>query len=399
MKKLFISILITAALLLALAGVAFAANSEAIIEVPDYKIIMDGKLTEYNDVPLSVADRTLLPLRELLVNLGVPNDDAHIIYNDEEKSVTVYMDQMKIYLVVGNNVAYVNDQPIELDVAPVFYAKLNRTYIPLRFVSEALGKKVIWDGSANAILICDAAKYDSIKQILDRSGEAMKLVNKFKQTLNVDSTVESEQGNVKFNINVEAQVDKIQKKMYMKMAMDMALNMLSMEMKMDTYYTDNASYIQDILTQKWQKKTYLQPEYDKLFEDQSETITLDATEPLCAGLTQAEGTNPDEILLKGDVYLIELFKKALASQEAGNSIASNEDMGFDTFYIEISFNRNTYLITNIIMNVGLIQTTDQENTEMNVSVKGQFSDYNGDFQIIVPEDVLKNAVETQDAVK
>lgn len=192
MKKLIISIFIIAILLLTLEGTIFAVDTDRILEVPNFKIIMDGKLTEYADVPICTAGHTLLPLRELLVNHGVPNDDEHIIYNDNEKSVTVIKDQTRIYLKAGNKTAFVNDQPLKLDVAPVIYNKNQRTYIPLRFVAEALNKKVVWDGSAKAIFICDTAKFNGIKQILDRSNEAMKLTDKYGQTIDVDSNVKSE---------------------------------------------------------------------------------------------------------------------------------------------------------------------------------------------------------------
>ena len=386
MNKFYISILISVFLLLTLAGAAFAANADEIIEVPHIKIIMDSKLTKYTDVPISIKSNTLLPLRELLVNLGVPNDDEHIIYNSQEKSVTVIKDQTRIYLAAGNLTAYVNDQPVKLNVAPVIYDKSGRTYIPLRFVAEALDMKVVWDGSVKAIFICEVEKFDSIKQILDRSDEAMKLAVKCRQTLDVDTTVKSGQTSMKIDINAEAQIDKAQKKLFLKMD----INMLGIEMKTDTYYLDNASYILDPLSQKWQKVTYLPPEYDKLFASQSDTIVLEVNEPICAGLTQVPGNNPDEILLTGDVYLNELFKKVLTKQETVKSIVPKEDMEFDTFNIEISLNSNTYLVNSILMNVGSVQTGDKETVTTNIGVNAQYSDYNGDFQIVVPEEVIKN---------
>lgn len=386
MNKFYISILISVFLLLTLAGAAFAANADEIIEVPHIKIIMDSKLTKYTDVPISIKSNTLLPLRELLVNLGVPNDDEHIIYNSQEKSVTVIKDQTRIYLAAGNLTAYVNDQPVKLNVAPVIYDKNGRTYIPLRFVAEALDMKVVWDGSVKAIFICEVEKFDSIKQILDRSDEAMKLAVKCRQTLDVDTTVKSGQTSMKIDINAEAQIDKAQKKLFLKMD----INMLGIEMKTDTYYLDNASYILDPLSQKWQKVTYLPPEYDKLFASQSDTIVLEVNEPICAGLTQVPGNNPDEILLTGDVYLNELFKKVLTKQETVKSIVPKEDMEFDTFNIEISLNSNTYLVNSILMNVGSVQTGDKETVTTNIGVNAQYSDYNGDFQIVVPEEVIKN---------
>lgn len=159
----------------------------------------------------------------------------------------------------------------------------------------------------------------------------------------------------------------------------MVINMLGIEMKADTYYTDNTMYILGPFSQVWQKKTYLQPEYDELFADQSESILQEVNEPLCAGLTQIPGNSPDEMLLKGDAFLTELFKKALANQETGNSIAA-EDMRFDTSYMEISLNSSTYLVKSIIMKLGSVrdadpaQTADKGTTITEVNVKIQYSD-------------------------
>ena len=130
------------------------------------KIVIDGKIGTYTDTPIIVDGRTLLPLRAVLSNIGVINDDQHIVWNSSERSVTVYKDSTKIYLKVDSNTAYVNDAPITLDVSPVIYN--NRTYIPARFVAQSLGKKVVWDGSLQSILIRDEQEFNRIKDILDK---------------------------------------------------------------------------------------------------------------------------------------------------------------------------------------------------------------------------------------
>jgi hypothetical protein len=154
MKKIIASFLTAAFILLQSFGTVFAAGTASpILEVPNVKIVIDGKMSTYKDVPISVKSRTMLPLRELLVNLGVPNDEQHIIWNAAEKSVTFYKDSTKVYLKQGDLTAYVNDAPVKLDVAPVLYSKNSRTYIPARFVAQTLGKKVVWDGSTSAVII------------------------------------------------------------------------------------------------------------------------------------------------------------------------------------------------------------------------------------------------------
>ena len=162
-----------------------AAVKTNTLELSNIKIVMDGRLTKFNDVPVSVASNTLLPLREMLVKLGVPNDDEHIKYNNEEKSVTVSYEGVSIYLSVGSKTAYVDSEPILLNVAPLLYSKNQKIYIPFRFVAEAIGKKVVWDGSSRTIYVCSEASYDNVRTILKKSDEAMKNSLSFTQNISM----------------------------------------------------------------------------------------------------------------------------------------------------------------------------------------------------------------------
>ncbi|MEN6315030.1 MAG: copper amine oxidase N-terminal domain-containing protein [Clostridiaceae bacterium] len=461
MKKLFISILMTLLLLISIPAAISGAEANRILEEPDVRVIMDGKLTVYQDVPISTGQRTLLPLREMLVNLGVPNDDGHIIYNELEKSVTVLKDQTRIYLTEGDKTAYVDEQPITLDVVPVLYEKNKRMYIPLRFVAEALDKKVVWDGPANSIYICDVNKFEQMKVILGKVDEAMKLTVKLRQSMDADANVKTDPSITHIGIHVDTQIDKALKKM----SMGMCLEMPGIAFKSSAYYADQASYIQDILTQKWQKKIHLPSEYDKLFASQSDMTVLNITESLCAGLTQVtgaepqaadsathsggtvspaegstpavnssvsategttsaanssvsategstpaangsvpsaidltpstEGADPDEILLQGDVFLTDMFNRALEGQNIKKLISSVKNTEFETFHVELSINPSTKLISSISMNVAICQKNKEEDIKTDMNIRILYSEYNGSFDIIIPEDVLTDASEVK----
>lgn len=105
----------------------------------------------------------MLPLREVLTNLGVQNDDQHIIWNSRDQSVTVIKDTIQIYLKVGDENAKINDKPVIVDAAPVNYN--SRVYIPARFIAEALGMKVNWDIDSKTISI------QSTKEIKSKDGK------------------------------------------------------------------------------------------------------------------------------------------------------------------------------------------------------------------------------------
>lgn len=387
MKKLIAAVLI-AILLPAYSGAAYAAGTGGILEVPDVKIIMDGRITKYKDVPISVDQNTLLPLRELFNNLGIP--DENIVYDDRKKSVTAVKDQIKLYMEVGSKTAYVNDQPVILNAAPVGYARNQRIYIPFRFAAEALGKKVVWDGSANAILVCDTVKYENIRQLLEKSDTAMEQISKCITSLKVDGVVKSEQFSTTLGVTAESQIDRMKKAISAKMVMDV----LGTEMTSDSYYCDNASYTLNPLSGRWEKATYLQADYDKLFADKSEMSILDAQaiEPLCAGLEQVPGSKPDEILLQGEIYLSSLLKSVKVDTKAGNTLTAGGKTHPDTFYMKVSLNSGTYLVNSIAMNVGSDGISNNTPVKTDIVVNVEYRDYNGDFQVIVPQDVILNAI-------
>lgn len=128
-------------------------------ELPDVKIIVDNEQKLFTDIPISVNGNTLLPLRQSLTYLGVQNDDGHIIWNQSDKSVTIKHNGMEIYLKVYDDKAKVNGKEITLPAASTIYKE--HTYIPVRFVAEALSKKVTWDGSTKTIYIAEADKPSS----------------------------------------------------------------------------------------------------------------------------------------------------------------------------------------------------------------------------------------------
>lgn len=88
--------------------------------------------------PFVKDGRTLVPVRFISESLG-----AEVDWNAKTEAVTVKLDGKTISLVVGSKTMKVGNKSIDLDVA----AEINdgRTYLPLRALAEALGKKVFYD--------------------------------------------------------------------------------------------------------------------------------------------------------------------------------------------------------------------------------------------------------------
>lgn len=390
MKKIGLSIVTLFIFCSVFVSGAFAAD--AITESPKVKIIIDGQIGKYTDVPIIVNGRTMLPLREVLVNLGVENDDEHIIWDGVKRSVTIKKDSKTIYLEVGNKTASVDGKDITLDVEPMVYAKNNRTYIPARFVAESLGKKVIWDGSTTSVLIRDEDKFTEIKSILDKSNAAMEKLEKYKFDMKTEVNSENSGQKSKAFMDTAVHIDIPSKAMYMKMDINMAefegvdLNFITV------YQKDNVTYTKNFLFgETWIKTPVTEEESLESIKDNDNASIIEVNDVLCAGLVAAEEGN--ELILKGDVYIEELFTKGLSSS-AANASGDNSQSAyeFNNFNMLISLDKETYRINymKILFDATLNDITGNTvNTNMIMDMK--YSGYDGDFEIVVPEEVINNA--------
>ena len=91
-------------------------------------------------LPQIMNDRAMLAARAFYEKIG-----AKVDWNGKDKSVTVTKDNDKIVLTIGSNKALVNGKEVALD-SPATIIK-DKTYIPVRFVSEAFGYKVKYDAN------------------------------------------------------------------------------------------------------------------------------------------------------------------------------------------------------------------------------------------------------------
>jgi len=136
MKK-FMLVLITAVLILA--GAAHAAPDEITVKV-------NGAIIEFDAKPYIDNGRTMVPIRFISEALG-----AKVDWNGTYKLVTITLDDVRIEQKIGKPVAIVNDQEVNFDVPATI--KNDRTMVPVRFVSEALGANVVWEELTRTVVI------------------------------------------------------------------------------------------------------------------------------------------------------------------------------------------------------------------------------------------------------
>lgn len=368
MKKLILASLCVALLVF---GASLCYAEGTITESPDTKIIIDGKPGTYSNVPIIINDRTLLPFREVLNNLGVRNDENHIVWNSEEKSITILKDQTKIYLRIGSNDAVVNDQPVKIDVAPVIYK--SKTYIPARFISQSLGIKVAWDSISRTVLMKNESDYNDIKSILDKTTAAMSSLERYKTSETGRASLFT--GNITI---LSITSDKTSYNFKDRLIHSTIVSSLEDgEDKIDEqleYFTDgfteyvktDGSWLGTPMNQDKSKKVFK-------FED------LAADDILCTGLYSESDPTGGTIYLKGNIDLRNYSDGYFELVDICN-------YRFKTVDVEISIDKNTYYVNNITLKASVITEKDMK-SEITTELETDYSDFNGDFTVDMPKDM------------
>jgi len=109
-------------------------------------VFVDGSIVEFDAQPIVQDGRTLVPFRTIAEVLG-----AEVSWESTSRTIIATHHGSKIILQIGNNIAWLNGNPVLLDVSPALMA--GRTLIPLRFFSESLEADVQWDGTSRTIKI------------------------------------------------------------------------------------------------------------------------------------------------------------------------------------------------------------------------------------------------------
>ncbi|MEW6425093.1 MAG: stalk domain-containing protein [Bacillota bacterium] len=115
-------------------------------ERKEISVLVDGLPVNFDAPPVLQSGRTLVPFRAVAEALNVP-----VSWDDRTKTVTAAGKEVSLRLQIASQTAYVNEKPVRLDAPPVIAN--NRTLIPLRFFSEALGCRVAWDGERKEVQV------------------------------------------------------------------------------------------------------------------------------------------------------------------------------------------------------------------------------------------------------
>ena len=84
---------------------------------------------------------------------------GEVLWNGETKEIEISCGAKNIKMTVGSSTMVADGAEVTLDAAPVI--RENRTLLPLRALVEALGKQVFWDDKGLIVISDNAALFDS----------------------------------------------------------------------------------------------------------------------------------------------------------------------------------------------------------------------------------------------
>ena len=113
-----------------------AADTSVVMTIGSSDMVVNNNVVAMEDAAPYVAnDRTYVPFRALGEALG-----AEVEWDNDARTVTYTLGKTEVVMTIGEKTYTVNGEEKTMDVAPEITG--DRTYVPVRFVGEALGFKV-----------------------------------------------------------------------------------------------------------------------------------------------------------------------------------------------------------------------------------------------------------------
>lgn len=101
-------------------------------------VTVDTVPVQFDVEPQIKNNRTMVPMRAIFDALG-----AEVYWDDTSKTVTATKNSLTVKTTIGSKEILINGDKKQIDTAPII--ENSRTLVPVRFISESLGCRVLWD--------------------------------------------------------------------------------------------------------------------------------------------------------------------------------------------------------------------------------------------------------------
>ncbi len=135
-------------------GIAKRLSGAVILQLGNYGAVVNGAVVRIDPdstavQPYAHDNRTFVPVRFLSERMG-----AIVGWDQATKTVTVTRAGRTVQMVLGQNTYWVDGVQKTMDAPAEVVSQ--RTMVPIRFVSEALGLSVAWDQTNKLVVVTEA---------------------------------------------------------------------------------------------------------------------------------------------------------------------------------------------------------------------------------------------------
>jgi hypothetical protein len=124
------------------AGFALAAAMTETAYAQHVTVVVNGQTMNFDQPPVMRSNRVFVPMRAIFERLG-----SSVVYSNG--IINAQGNGHSVHLTIGSTQAQINGNSYTMDVAPFTVA--GRTEVPLRFVAQALGANVNWNGNTETV--------------------------------------------------------------------------------------------------------------------------------------------------------------------------------------------------------------------------------------------------------
>lgn len=125
-------------------GIALLMGINTMAATNNIGVKYNGNTIELTQTPKMINNSVLLPIRAISESLGYV-----VNYDSATKKIEVVDGSYKVVLYIGKKTALINDKEMELVAAPQMIEGV--TYVPLRFVAEAMEMGVNWNSKLSQV--------------------------------------------------------------------------------------------------------------------------------------------------------------------------------------------------------------------------------------------------------
>jgi len=120
--------------------------SSVVAESDHIRVMVSYTYLHFDEPPMIVNDRTMVPMRAIFEALGMEVD-----WDNETQMAFAHNDMVSIRISIGSYIGYVEEFAFEIDAPAIIYN--DRTFVPVRFIAEATGANVEWSETSRTVYI------------------------------------------------------------------------------------------------------------------------------------------------------------------------------------------------------------------------------------------------------